>query len=96
MPILPERFVDFSKLEAHGIRLDARERQRFLASMVGWMLSQFLHGEQGALMAAAQVTEAVQFFDGKLYGEFPVVAIEAVPQAGIIGRAIDSVRLWFN
>ena len=34
--------------------------------------------------------------DGKLYGEFPVVAIEAVPQAGIIGRAIDSVRLWFN
>jgi D-alanyl-D-alanine carboxypeptidase (penicillin-binding protein 5/6) len=34
--------------------------------------------------------------DGKLYGEFPVLAIEAVPQAGIIGRAIDSVRLWFN
>ncbi|MBP6844534.1 MAG: ferritin-like domain-containing protein, partial [Kofleriaceae bacterium] len=73
VPILPERFVDFSKLEAHGIRLDARERQRFLASMVGWMLSQFLHGEQGALMAAAQVTEAVQFFDGKLYGSTQVV-----------------------
>ena len=73
VPILPERFVDFSRLEAHGIRLDARERQRFLASMVGWMLSQFLHGEQGALMAAAQVTEAVQFFDGKLYGSTQVV-----------------------
>ena len=73
VPILPERFVDFSKLEAHGIRLDARERQRFLASMVGWMLSQVLHGEQGALMAAAQVTEAVQFFDGKLYGSTQVV-----------------------
>jgi hypothetical protein len=37
------------------------------------MLSQFLHGEQGALMAAAQVTEAVQFFDGKLYGGTQVV-----------------------
>jgi hypothetical protein len=37
------------------------------------MLSQFLHGEQGALMAAAQVTEAVQFFDGKLYGATQVV-----------------------
>ena len=72
-PILPARFVDFSILEEHGIRLDARERTRFLSSMVAWMLSQFLHGEQGALMAAAQVTEAVQFFDGKLYGATQVV-----------------------
>jgi hypothetical protein len=41
--------------------------------MAAWMLSQFLHGEQGALFAAAQVTEAVQFFDGKLYGATQVV-----------------------
>jgi serine-type D-Ala-D-Ala carboxypeptidase (penicillin-binding protein 5/6) len=34
--------------------------------------------------------------DGKHYGDFPVVALETVPQAGIFGRAIDSVRLWFN
>ena len=34
--------------------------------------------------------------DGKPYGEYPVLALETVPQAGIIGRAIDSVRLWFN
>ncbi len=34
--------------------------------------------------------------DGKPHGEYPVVALETVPQAGLIGRAIDSVRLWFN
>ncbi len=34
--------------------------------------------------------------DGKPYGEFPVVALETVPQAGFIGRSIDSVRLWFK
>lgn len=34
--------------------------------------------------------------DGKLYGEFPVVAIEAVPQAGFFGRILDTIRLWFN
>lgn len=34
--------------------------------------------------------------DGKPYGEYPVVAIEAVPVAGAFGRAIDSIRLWFN
>ena len=32
----------------------------------------------------------------KLYGEYPVVALEAVPIAGIFGRAWDTVRLWFE
>jgi serine-type D-Ala-D-Ala carboxypeptidase (penicillin-binding protein 5/6) len=34
--------------------------------------------------------------DGKPFGDYPVVAIEAVPVAGIFGRMIDTVRLWFN
>jgi serine-type D-Ala-D-Ala carboxypeptidase (penicillin-binding protein 5/6) len=34
--------------------------------------------------------------DGKLYGEYPVPALENVPLAGIVGRTIDTVRLWFN
>ena len=37
------------------------------------MLSQFLHGEQGALFAAAQVTEAVPWLDAKLFGTTQVV-----------------------
>ena len=73
IPILPAGFVDFSAMEKIGVRLDAKEKQEFLYSMVAWMLSQFLHGEQGALFAAAQVTEAVQFFDGKLYGATQVM-----------------------
>ncbi|MFO0593535.1 MAG: ferritin-like domain-containing protein [Polyangiaceae bacterium] len=73
VPILPEKFVDFSTLEAQGIHLDPKEKREFLYSLATWMLSQFLHGEQGALFAAAQVTEAVQFFDGKLYGATQVM-----------------------
>lgn len=34
--------------------------------------------------------------EGKLYGEYPVNALENVAVAGIFGRAIDSVKLWFN
>jgi len=34
--------------------------------------------------------------EGKLYGEYPVTALETVAVAGIFGRAIDSVKLWFN
>ena len=34
--------------------------------------------------------------DGKPYGEFPVVALEEVPLAGILGRGWDSLRLLFK
>jgi len=45
----------------------------------------------GQVVATLKVT-----LDGKPYGDYPVVAIDAVPVAGIFGRAIDTVRLWFN
>ena len=72
-PFLPPEFLDFEALRSYGIKLDAKEKQELLYSMGAWTLSQFLHGEQGALFAAAQVTEAVQFFDGKLYGATQVM-----------------------
>ncbi|HJV92333.1 MAG TPA: D-alanyl-D-alanine carboxypeptidase family protein [Azonexus sp.] len=34
--------------------------------------------------------------DGKVYGEYPVAALENVPLAGIFGRTVDTVKLWFN
>jgi D-alanyl-D-alanine carboxypeptidase (penicillin-binding protein 5/6) len=34
--------------------------------------------------------------DGKPFGEYPVVALESVPVAGIFGRAWDAVRLWLK
>lgn len=34
--------------------------------------------------------------DGKVMMELPVVALENVNQAGIFGRAWDSIRLWFK
>lgn len=71
--LLPDGFLDFDALETAGVKLDAKERQRLIHDLTTWMLSQFLHGEQGALFAAAQVTEAVQFFDGKLYGATQVM-----------------------
>ncbi len=71
--LMPAHFFDFEPLEKIGIRLDAKEQAQFSHSLCAWTLSQFLHGEQGALFAAAQVTESVQFFDGKLYGATQVM-----------------------
>ena len=68
VPLIPPDFIDGEKLASFGVRLDAAEQVNLRYSLAAWMLSQFLHGEQGALFAAAPVTEAVQFFDGKLNG----------------------------
>ncbi len=74
VPLLPSWFIDADTLAAQiGTKFSPREQQEFRYSVCSWMLSQFLHGEQGALFAAAQVTEAVQFFDGKLYGATQVM-----------------------
>jgi len=35
-------------------------------------------------------------FDGRPLGEYPVVALEGVSQAGILGRAWDTLRLWLK
>ncbi len=71
--LLPESFFDIEIAEKYAGKLSPKERTRFIHSMSAWMLSQFLHGEQGALMASAQVTESVQSFDGKLYGATQVM-----------------------
>jgi hypothetical protein len=72
-PLLPDDIVDWKSVAEHGVRLTPARKRALRHSLGSWMLSQFLHGEQGALFAAAQVTEAVQFFDGKLYGATQVM-----------------------
>ncbi|MSY28919.1 MAG: ferritin-like domain-containing protein, partial [Actinobacteria bacterium] len=38
-----------------------------------WTLSQFLHGEQGALICTAKIVETVPWYDAKLYASTQVV-----------------------
>ncbi len=47
--------------------------------------------QKGQRVATLQLT-----LDDKPYGEYPVVALETVPVAGMIGRAWDTMRLWFE
>ncbi len=54
-------------------KLPKRIQQEHRKEMLAWLLSQFLHGEQGALMAACQITESIEFLDGKLYSSTQVM-----------------------
>jgi hypothetical protein len=72
-PVFPIELVPMEGLAAHGIRLDRDEQMRFVHDFSCWLLSQFMHGEQGALYASAQVTESVHWVDGKFYGATQVM-----------------------
>jgi len=67
----PERF--YVPPEAiHAImnppeKLDVRRLTELRVHLLGWMLSQFLHGEQGALLATAQIVNTVPWTEAKFY-----------------------------
>jgi hypothetical protein len=54
-------------------RLTPREVERLRHEAITWQLSQFLHGEQGALLATAQIVESVPWFEAKQYGATQVM-----------------------
>ncbi len=71
-PLLPDSYAPVKGLPIWE-RLSRKEKNKQIHAITSWMLSQFLHGEQGALFAACQVTTAVPWLDGKLYGSTQVV-----------------------
>jgi len=54
-------------------RMTDKERHNLNIETFSWTLSQFLHGEQGALLASAQLVDSVRDIDSKLYAASQVV-----------------------
>jgi hypothetical protein len=54
-------------------RLDAEQRREIEIKVSSWRLSQFLHGEQGALVVCGQLVNAIPELDAKLYASTQVV-----------------------
>jgi len=48
-------------------RFNDKQIAHFRHAMLAWQLSQFMHGEQGALIVASQLTGAVPWMDAKYY-----------------------------
>jgi len=49
------------------------EKTRMRHEQISWTLSQFMHGEQGALLATAQLVDATRDLDSKLYASTQVM-----------------------
>src|SRR6185503_15831130 len=52
-----------------------------------WLLSQFLHGEQGALICTAKIVETVPWYDAKLYASTQVV--DEARHVEVFGRYLN-------
>ena len=54
-------------------RMDERARRTLRHHMAAWLNSQFLHGEQGALICAAKIVQTVPDVDSKFYAATQVM-----------------------
>jgi hypothetical protein len=54
-------------------KLSPKQIERLRHEAVSWQLCQFLHGEQGALLATAQIVDAVPWYEAKQYGATQVM-----------------------
>ncbi len=95
--LLPEAYLPFADLPGYRKASPAQQVEQKRAYLA-WTLSQFLHGEQGALFAAAQLTTAVRWLDGKLYGSTQVMDegrhVEVFHNLYVIVDALMSDSRW--
>jgi len=54
-------------------KLTGAEREKLRHEAITWQLCQFLHGEQGALLATAQIVDTVPWYEAKQYGATQVM-----------------------
>ena len=73
IPVDPSNVMEVSEefCPIYGSRqwdvLNQAERDELAHHLSGWLFSQFLHGEQGALTVAARIVESVPDMDSKFY-----------------------------
>ena len=64
-----------------------KEWVEFGIQQQNWTLSQFLHGEQGALLCTAKIVETVPWYDAKLYASTQVM--DEARHVEVFGRYLD-------
>ena len=75
-----DMYVTIPKGQADKLKADLLAQQPLLAPI-----------QKGQKIGVMRVT-----LDGKAIGEYPVLALESVGVAGILGRAWDTLRLWLK
>jgi hypothetical protein len=74
-------------------RLTAGERGNVRRNMVAWQFSQFLHGEQGALICTAKIVQTVPDIDSKYYAATQVM--DEARHVETYSRYLDKIEVAY-
>jgi hypothetical protein len=91
-PIVDEAQFGFQALPVIQ-KLSKSQRETFTAHVACHLLSQFLHGEQGALMTAAALTHAVPDYEAKLYAA--TQTMDEARHVEVYQRYIDKLAIVY-
>jgi hypothetical protein len=96
-PVDPESEIipaAFNPLEDYGPfkRCSAKEQAHVRHAILAWQLSQFLHGEQGALMTASQLVSCVPWIDAKYYAA--TQAMDEARHVEVFARYLREKMEW--
>jgi hypothetical protein len=69
---LPEEMLPISGMAEYE-RMSAKEKAKVRRHFQGWQISQFMQGEQGALICAAKIVTQVPDLDSKFYASTQVI-----------------------
>ena len=69
---MPEEYNPFLGTSVWD-KMNEKERDSFTHHQAAWSWSQFMHGEQGAMITAARIVETVPDMDSKFYGATQVM-----------------------
>ena len=69
-----------------------KEQAHFRRAVIAWQLSQFLHGEQGALFTASQLVSAVPWVDAKHYAA--TQTMDEARHVEVFGRYLREKLEW--
>ena len=74
--VTPDKYPD-ERIPFYGTayweKLTEKEKQEVRVGVTSWSLSQFMHGEQGALLATAKIVKSVPNMDAKFYAATQVM-----------------------
>jgi hypothetical protein len=74
-------------------RLSEKERAEVRRNTVGWQFSQFLHGEQGALICTSKIVQTVPDIDSKFYAATQVM--DEARHVETYSRYLDKIEVAY-
>jgi hypothetical protein len=89
--ILPPQFSPMSGYDKYE-KLRGKDLERFRHGMLSLMLSQFLHGEQGAMIIASQLVSAVPWMDAKHYAS--TQTMDEARHVEVFARYVNEKLEW--